>query len=186
MDPKKVLALLVLGFLLVPKRQTAQDNQNQSSNQGSNQGSNQSPYTSIFNGSSSYLNTQNPRGIRNNNPGNIKISPSAWQGKVPINNNTDGVFEQFELYKWGVRAMVKLLSNYLNSGRDTIEKILDSYSGGTDSYKNYVANRTGWSRNQQLSNTKENLRKLTRALAYFENGVEAVDDITFNHAYDLI
>ncbi|MCA9329527.1 hypothetical protein KDA11_02695, partial [Candidatus Saccharibacteria bacterium] len=34
-----------------------------------------------------------PRGIRNNNPGNIRISNNQWRGKIPVSQNTDGSFE---------------------------------------------------------------------------------------------
>lgn len=43
-----------------------------------------------------------PRGIRNNNPLNIRKSETAWLGKV--RNNTDGAFEQFTTIEHGLRA----------------------------------------------------------------------------------
>lgn len=42
------------------------------------------------------------RGIRNNNPLNIRISRNDWLGKVV--NNTDGAFEQFSSQEYGLRA----------------------------------------------------------------------------------
>lgn len=171
---KKILLLLGLGYLILKPKQTTANTNSQSQNQ------------STFNGNQSYLGTNNPRGIRNNNPGNLKISSSAWQGKIPEAQNTDGTFEQFQEYKYGVRAMTKLLINYINSGRNSIESILNSYSSGSDAYKNYVSNRTGYTRNQILTADKEILRKLVQAMAYFENGVEAVNDATFNQAYTMI
>lgn len=50
-----------------------------------------------------------PRGIRNNNPLNIKIG-NDWKGEVP---NTDGTFEQFESMEYGLRA--ELLSSSTNT-----------------------------------------------------------------------
>jgi hypothetical protein len=41
--------------------------------------------------SSSSVTTSGPRGFRNNNWLNIRISDNAWQGKKT--NNTDGAFE---------------------------------------------------------------------------------------------
>jgi hypothetical protein len=35
-----------------------------------------------------------PRGWRNNNPGNVVISSAKWVGKVEF--NSDGKFEQFD------------------------------------------------------------------------------------------
>ena len=61
-----------------------------------------------------------PRGMRNNNPGNLKYFNIGWQGEV----GSDGVFSIFESYKWGIRAMMKQLFNYFNEGRDTIQTII--------------------------------------------------------------
>lgn len=51
-----------------------------------------------------------PRGIRNNNPLNIRKG-NNWQGEVPISN--DGEFEQFVSMQMGVRAGFKILKNYM-------------------------------------------------------------------------
>ena len=41
--------------------------------------------------------TIQPRGIRNNNPLNIRLNPdNRWQGRVPPKHNSDGAFEQFQ------------------------------------------------------------------------------------------
>ena len=58
-----------------------------------------------------------PRGIRNNNPGNIRISDSDWQGK--ISPNTDGVYEQFDTPENGLRAIAHILTSYRNRGINT-------------------------------------------------------------------
>jgi len=49
------------------------------------------------------------RGLRNNNPGNIRISDTPWQGKIPKAMNTDKnkAFEQFESLEYGLRALMK-------------------------------------------------------------------------------
>ena len=52
------------------------------------------------------------RGIRNNNPGNIRISNVKWEGKVPREKNTDGNFEQFCAPEFGIRALVMNAKNY--------------------------------------------------------------------------
>ena len=75
----------------------------------------------------SYLGQSNqPRGIRNNNPGNLRISGNAWQGKIPTSQNTDGAFEQFSYYVYGVRAMIKLIGNdHTNYGLNTVAQIIN-------------------------------------------------------------
>lgn len=52
------------------------------------------------------------RGLRNNNPGNIRISNVKWEGKVPREKNTDGSFEQFCAPEFGIRALVMNAKNY--------------------------------------------------------------------------
>jgi hypothetical protein len=78
-----------------------------------------------------------PRGIRNNNPGNIKISSSNWAGKVPIEDNTDGVFEQFTHISYGIRAALILLKKYYREyGLKTIRGIVNRWAPPTENETN--------------------------------------------------
>lgn len=54
--------------------------------------------------------TKVPRGIRNNNPLNIRKG-NNWKGEVA--NSTDGAFEQFVSMQMGVRAGFRILKNYM-------------------------------------------------------------------------
>ena len=56
-----------------------------------------------------------PRGIRNNNPLNLRVG-NNWKGEV--SQPTDHTFEQFTEMKWGVRAAFIVLRNYI---------VIDSY-----------------------------------------------------------
>lgn len=51
-----------------------------------------------------------PRGIRNNNPLNIRIG-NKWIGEVPT--PTDTQFEQFTRMEYGVRAGFRLIKRYI-------------------------------------------------------------------------
>ena len=51
-----------------------------------------------------------PRGLRNNNPGNIRRSKDNWQGLAP--EQTDPQFFQFTAPEWGYRALIKTLQTY--------------------------------------------------------------------------
>lgn len=51
-----------------------------------------------------------PRGIRNNNPLNIRKG-NNWQGEVK--EQTDPAFEQFVSMQMGIRAGFKILKNYM-------------------------------------------------------------------------
>ena len=50
------------------------------------------------------------RGIRNNNPGNIRITKDKWQGLRE--KQEDKSFFQFTEMKWGYRALIRTLQNY--------------------------------------------------------------------------
>lgn len=67
------------------------------------------------------------RGIRNNNPFNIRKSLNTWKGKIRISGDKD--FEQFINIWYGLRAGFLLLRNaYLNKGFNTPVGILYRYA----------------------------------------------------------
>ena len=51
-----------------------------------------------------------PRGLRNNNPGNIRISPTRYKGEIVP--SSDRAFKQFKSRGWGYRAIFVLLESY--------------------------------------------------------------------------
>lgn len=54
-----------------------------------------------------------PRGLRNNNPGNIRNNDGVkWQGEVNATAKKDFTFEEFKDRESGYRALIKLLRNY--------------------------------------------------------------------------
>lgn len=144
----------------------------------------------------SYLNAPGyPRGITNNNPGNIVYNNSnPWEGRIPYELNTDEgkKFEQFKTYVWGVRAMIILLMNYMNRNNlITIRQIIGRWcSGGCDlnSYVNTMIKLTGYSADQPLSDSKDVLKNLAKGIAKVEQGAnqEWISDEIFNQAWSLI
>lgn len=132
-----------------------------------------------------------PRGMRNNNPGNIKRSGSAWKGKIPHSQSTDQIFEQFSAFAYGTRAMIKLLQNYMAAGHDTLEAIVNRYAPAADNnvpaaYINWVFTRTGFVPTQRLTPDKETLRRLVRNMAHYENGRDVVTNEMFDLAYSIL
>jgi hypothetical protein len=51
-----------------------------------------------------------PRGLKNNNPGNIRHDGEKWQGEVVPSR--DASFKEFTTIAYGYRALIKLLQNY--------------------------------------------------------------------------
>ena len=66
-----------------------------------------------------------PRGIRNNNPLNIRIG-NKWVGEVK--SPTDPSFEQFSCMPYGLRAAFIILRRYIEVYKlNTISKIVSRY-----------------------------------------------------------
>jgi len=145
----------------------------------------------------SYLNQSNlPRGIRNNNPGNLRKTSIDWLGKLKPGN--DSSFEQFQTFVYGLRAQIRdIKGDIQKKGQNTLTKLITAYApefeNNTNSYIQNVANRANIGPDQQLTGTKEELRAITKAMAISENGNPQThigrnqwfDDETFNAAWDL-
>ena len=72
-----------------------------------------------------------PRGIRNCNPGNIRITKDRWQGLCPA--QTDSEFFQFTEMKWGYRALIRTLQNYRRKhGCQTIADFISRWAPRTE------------------------------------------------------
>lgn len=132
--------------------------------------------------------SKTPRGIRNNNPGNIRLNKNnEWLGKVPADKNTDKSFEQFTDYKYGVRALIVLLRNYIKGGKNTITKIFAEFAppseNNTQGYIKFVAGRLGIGANDAITANKDNMRDLCQAIAKMENGQEAITDAQYEEGY---
>lgn len=131
-----------------------------------------------------------PRGMRNNNPGNIIINKNnPWEGVIPRESNTDGKFEQFKSYVYGVRAMIVLLKNYMKTKR-TVSEIIYTWNPGNPNYVSYVATRMGVSETAQLATNKQTIKGLVQAIGDFENGIKsnetpAISDDMFEAAWSI-
>lgn len=65
------------------------------------------------------------RGIRNNNPLNIKYAKTTvWVGQVRDIERRDRVFAEFTDMKYGLRAAIKLLRRYITQGFDRVGTII--------------------------------------------------------------
>ena len=71
-----------------------------------------------------------PRGIRNNNPLNIRYNPrNNWVGQT----GCDGQFCIFMSPKYGVRAACKLLQRYAGKdGKTTVSEVINKWAPRTD------------------------------------------------------
>ena len=117
-----------------------------------------------------------PRGLRNNNPLNIRRNPDHFLGEVVP--GADPLFKQFENATYGYRAAFVILYTYLCRGLNTIEKIVRTWAppteNNTESYIAHVAQRSGVGRTKVLTTeTGGDYRKIVAAMSHCENGVPA-------------
>ena len=120
------------------------------------------------------LNIFLPRGIRNNNPGNIRLSKTSWLGQKPAQGDHD--FVEFDTPLHGLRALMKLLLTYqLKYGLDTVQSILYRYAppheNATDQYIFDVAKRLKVKRADTINlQDKAVLIALAQGIVRHENG----------------
>ncbi|MDA0764149.1 MAG: structural protein [Proteobacteria bacterium] len=119
-----------------------------------------------------------PRGIRNNNPGNIKLG-TAWDGLLDEQN--DDVFCQFKDPVWGIRALMRILLTYkFNHKIETIEKIINRWAppseNDTNNYIKYVCASTSKKKDEKLANTIEDYLPLVKAIIRMENSDQPYED----------
>lgn len=118
-----------------------------------------------------------PRGIRNNNPGNLRIG-EPWRGK--IGQDTAG-FVRFKDYIHGTRAAIKVLQTYYNRhGLRTWEQVANRWAPTSDGnqpqkYAQVLQNYTGQSAFDLQPDT---LYNAMRAITAVENGTQYATTIT--------
>ena len=111
------------------------------------------------------------RGIRNNNPLNIRRNPAnQWQGLRPV--QADKLFCQFKAMKWGLRAAIKLLDNYIRRGAQTPRQIISRWAppseNDTASYVRKACQRAGLEPDEPVISWKS-LRSLVQAMCWIES-----------------
>ena len=119
------------------------------------------------------------RGIRNNNPGNIRKTSIDWKGEVPDDLKTDDEFEKFIAPLFGIRAIVRILNKGAAAGRDTVREIITRWAppseNDTDAYIRSVSRRTGLGADQPIV-FAERMPDLLDAIITHENGVNPYAD----------
>ena len=84
-----------------------------------------------------------PRGIRNNNPLNIRHSADDFRGEI---KGKDKIFKTFSSMPYGYRAAFVILHTYLTEGCNTIEKIITRWAPPSENNTGkYITNVEKWS-----------------------------------------
>lgn len=136
-----------------------------------------------------------PRGIRNNNPGNIIRSNSQWRGLATPAQMTDAqrVENRFCVFVnpvWGIRAMAILLSRYAERGArsvfDFISTWAPSHENKTRNYADFVAKSLNVNALHDHVNITEDevLRGFIESIIWMENGSQPYADEIIIRAID--
>ena len=117
------------------------------------------------------------RGLRNNNPGNIRRGGGHFKGeRLP---SLDPAFKQFETIEWGYRAMFVLLDNYrrrhnLQSIREMIRRWAPPVENETERYIRFVARAASLDPDQAIDTRNRRVMvPVVAAMSRIENGVPA-------------
>lgn len=118
------------------------------------------------------------RGLRNNNPGNIRLSRTTWAGEVQPSKDTS--FKQFESMAYGYRAVIKLLQNYRKLyGIMTVADFIKRWAPPTENNTSGYISRV--CREMQVPSSyvpdiedKATMCAFAAAISLVENGVPAV------------
>lgn len=129
-----------------------------------------------------------PRGIRNNNPLNIRHG-QPWQGLAPV--QTDKDFDQFVTMQYGCRAAVKCAKTYVSRHKcDTVEKFISRWApsseNDTQRYVSFVCKKAHLEPDTRLHVSFKNvICRLLWAMACYENGRE-ISFQYFENAWALV
>jgi len=119
-----------------------------------------------------------PRGLRNNNPGNIRINKDHFQGE--IKPSQDEAFKQFVSMPYGYRAMLKMLQNYkknrgLRNLKEWINRWAPENENNTKAYVRSVATWCNIPDDQEIDiSDKQMMCKIVAAMSKMENGQDAI------------
>lgn len=130
-----------------------------------------------------------PRGLRNNNPLNIRIG-NNWLGERAPKDCTDPEFEQFVAMVYGLRAAFCIIRRYIRHyHRGTIRQIITSWApaheNNTERYVQQVVQFTGIDPDAQiLYEDKPTMCALVQAMGRVEVG-QKLPLADLEKAYDL-
>lgn len=114
------------------------------------------------------------RGIRNNNPGNLRRTDTQWQGLAETQTDTE--FFVFKSPTYGIRALARTLITYqVNHNLRTIRQIIGRWAPASENdtvaYIKGVSDETGFAPDVVLDMHKyEHLKAVVTTIVHHENG----------------
>lgn len=139
-----------------------------------------------------------PRGLRNNNPLNIRHSTDKWRGARA--EQTDKSFVQFTSMAYGYRAAWRVLASYRErfakegqplTPRTIIQRWAPPIENNTDAYLRTVCRLTGLGGNERLewqaTGGRERMVRLLKGMTCVECGIgmAQVDEPAIMRGYEM-
>lgn len=121
------------------------------------------------------MSKQFPRGIRNNNPGNVERGKDRWLG-MSADQSSDPRFLVFDTPEAGIRALMRILINYQErSNIETLRAAINRWAppgeNNSTAYVQHVSRLTGFDPDEKLDFLDREVNvALTRAIIRHENG----------------
>lgn len=142
-----------------------------------------------------------PRGVRNNNPGNIDYNPrNKWDGQLGLETGVAKPrFARFSHAKYGIRALAKLILNYRNKagvegvgkpGIDTPYEFINRWAPSTENntmaYAQAIAKRLGVGVRETIDVAHPlTLKQIVVGIIVHENGRNPYEDATVDEGISL-
>ena len=132
-----------------------------------------------------------PRGIRNNNPGNIRWGEN-WLGLKQDGKEQDPSFCVFISAVYGIRALARLLLNYqklygLNTPRKIISRYAPPSENQTQAYIQSVSAQLGITPDGKVDLTEiGTLTVFIKAIIRHENGMQPYSNETIQKGIALL
>lgn len=134
-----------------------------------------------------------PRGIRNNNPLNVRVG-NNWKGERT--EKKDKFFVEFTSMEYGVRAGFMIIRNYMSGYNgltrkfNTVDLIIRRWAppveNNTEAYISQVCKLSGIPRHQKLAFSQRSLMvALVDAMIRVECG-QPIDTKIIESAYDMV
>lgn len=126
------------------------------------------------------------------NPGNLKELPgdkTQWKGERVTDD--DPIFEEFNTMEDGIRALMKILINYMKKHNlrtiiEIIKRFAPSSENDTRAYISAVSWITGFENNEILAANEDTISKLVMAICRVENGGFYITNEQIAKAWEML
>jgi len=121
-----------------------------------------------------------PRGLRNNNPLNLRPVSGGWQGQVGVDDDNFVIFSDIS---WGLRAyLLNFFSSINTHGTDTLREYINRYAppteNNTSAYLTTVASDTGICADAPIPTDTTDVTNILKAQLIVEIGADNAAMIT--------